>query len=97
MFEKDGGIYAGEPAAGLRVIDARVTNELSMLVTFSTGEQRVFDAAPLLGIPAFAALSDPAAFEAFAINHGILTWCGGDIDIAPETLYSQSFGYRQSA
>ncbi len=93
MFIKDGIAYAGEPKAEMTVASVRVTGELSMLVTFSTGETRVFDAAYLLEQPVFKSLRDQDVFAAFQIDHGVVTWCDGDIDIAPEAMYEHSYEY----
>ncbi len=93
MFIKDGIAYAGEPKAEMSIISVRVTGELSMLVTFSTGETRVFDAAYLLEQPVFKPLNDQGVFAAFQIDRGVVTWCGGDLDIAPEAMYQHSFEY----
>lgn len=93
MYIKDGIAYAGEPRAEMLVASARVTGELSMLVTFSTGETRVFDAAYLLDQPVFEPLKDQGVFADFQIDHGVVTWCDGDVDIAPEAMYSHSFEY----
>lgn len=89
--------FASAPVEGIKISEVRVVGELSMLVTFSTGETRVYDAAPLLQMPAFAPLADAAVFEAYRIDHGVLTWCDGDIDIAPETVYRDSFEYIYAA
>lgn len=64
-----------------------------MLVTFSTGETRLLDASELLGFEAFAPLADRRLFEDFSMEHGAITWAGGEIDIAPEGLYRRSYEY----
>lgn len=93
MFAVDGYVYASEPTAGIKVTSARVVDDLCMLVTFSTGETRLLDATDLLAFEAFAPLEDRCVFEAFAIEHGVLTWLDGDIDIAPEGLYKRTYEY----
>lgn len=97
MFVKDGVAHAGEPVAGMKVSAAKVVNDLSMLVTFSTGETRLFDASPLLLAPVFVSLADRSIFSDFAIDHGVLTWEDGGIDIAPEKVYAMSYAYDQVA
>ena len=97
MLVKDGIAYAGEPVAETRVESARVTGELTMLVTFSTGEPRVFDASYLLVQPVFEPLKSAGAFAKFAIDHGVVTWCDGNIDIAPESMYEHSYEYEAVA
>ncbi len=93
MFEKNGVVYAGEPEAGLKVAAARVVNDLSMLVTFSTGETRLFDASSIAELPVYQPLNDQSVFRAFSIDRGVICWADGDIDIAPEKVYSMSYAY----
>lgn len=40
----------------------------------------------------FTKLDDLAYFQAFSVVDGVLTWGGGEIDLAPETLYSFATG-----
>ena len=92
-----GIVYAGEPTTDFSVASARVTGDHIMLVTFSTGETRLFDASGLLSIPVYRPLQSQDAFCSFHIDHGILTWENGAIDIAPEELYRRSFQYEKIA
>ena len=91
MYILNGIAYAGEPQPGMKAISAKVVNDLSMLVTFSTGETRLFDASQLAEKPAFADLADYDVFRDFRIDHGVVTWKRGDTDIAPEAMYKMSF------
>ena len=84
MYIIDGIAYAGEPVEGIEVSHARYVGERILLVTFSTGETRLFDASCLLSMPAFEPLEDEDVLKDFRLEHGIMTWCDGDIDIAPE-------------
>ena len=97
MYVIDGVAYAGEPVDGIEVASAKVVNELSMLVTFSTGETRLFDAMPLLEMPAYAPLSDPSTFCGFSVERGVLCWLDGEIDIAPDAVYAMSYSYGKTA
>ena len=92
MYIKDGICYAGELVEGIKVKSAQVTDKTMMMVTFSTGEVRIFDATQLEG-SVFKPLKDKAVFEDFTIRHGVLTWCNETIDIAPEALYELSLPY----
>ncbi|MBR3107065.1 MAG: DUF2442 domain-containing protein [Clostridia bacterium] len=67
-----------------------------MLVTFSTGEKRLFDATLLKG-SAFAPLQDEEIFIHPVLFHGVITWNNGEIDIAPETVYQESYAYDSIA
>lgn len=97
MYMLDDVIYAGEPVQDLKVENVRVVNDLCMLVRFSTGETRLFDASELLAMPAFAPLKNKKTFENFSIERGVLTWDSGAIDLAPETLYEKSHRYEAIA
>lgn len=97
MYVIDGIAYAGEPTRDLKVVDVRVVNDLSMLVRFSTGEVRLFDAASLLANEVFASLEDQRVFADCAIDHGILTWQDGAVDLSPEALYDLSYRYETAA
>ncbi len=94
MYVVDGVAYASVPKPMIKVVSAQVVGDLSMLVTFSTGEVRLFDASSMLRLPVFGPLRDPAVFRTFFIDHGVLCWRGGDIDIAPETVYAESYEYE---
>ncbi|NHM15759.1 DUF2442 domain-containing protein [Eggerthellaceae bacterium zg-887] len=93
MFEFQGRVYASKPTGLLKVVGAKVVDDLCMLVVFNTGETRLFDASELLSCEAFKPLEDRAVFESFSIDHGAITWNDGAIDIAPEGLYRRSFEY----
>ncbi|WP_055427171.1 DUF2442 domain-containing protein [Bifidobacterium aesculapii] len=94
MFEMNGILYADEPSRELEIRSARVPGDHVMLVTFSTGETRLCDFTEMFDdIPAFAPLRDEKTFEDFRIDHGILIWCDGDIDISPTYLYEHSYEY----
>lgn len=94
MFEVNGIVYANQFKDSLKVTDAKVTDRLMMLVTFSTGEKRVFDATILTG-PAFKPLEDESVFKDFKIVHGALTWMNEEIDCAPEYMYEHSYAYDE--
>lgn len=88
--------YAGELKDGIKVTDVQPLRGHMLLVTFSTGEKRLFDATTLEG-PAFAPLADDRVFETIAVFRGVITWNNGEIDIAPETVYENSFAYECEA
>lgn len=97
MFVVDGVAYAGEPRESMGVASAWAVNDLSMLVTFSTGETRL-----LMRRPSWRCLSSHPfrsneVFSGFAIDHGAVSWAGGDIDLAPETMYKMSYAYERIA
>ena len=61
-------------------------------LTFSNGEQRLFDATILTG-PAFKPLADEAVFKNCKIVDGVVTWMDEEIDCAPEYMYTHSYEY----
>lgn len=97
MYIVNGIAFAGEPVEGIKVSNAKVVNDLSMLVTFSTGETRLFDASPLVNKPVFSPLSKNDVFYAFVIDHGVVTWLDGEIDVSPEAMYEMSYPYERVA
>lgn len=92
MYVIDDVCYAGSFQKGIKVTAAKPLRGGMMLVTFSTGEQRLFDTTQLQGA-AFAPLANEAVFSHPTIFHGVITWKDGEIDIAPETVYQQSYAY----
>ena len=61
-----------------------------------TGEKRLFDTTLLQG-SAFAPLADETIFSNPVLFHGVITWKNGEIDIAPETVYRDSYAYESMA
>ena len=96
MFIVDDICYAGQLEDGIKVTEAKLLRGRMLLITFSTGEKRLFDATTLTG-SAFAPLSDEKVLGDFSIFHGVMTWLNGTIDIAPETMYRESFPYSGEA
>ena len=92
MFILDGIVYGGEPQAKLAVSAVKTLPDKIMLITFSTGETRLFDATILTG-NVFKKLDDIEVFNSVIIDHGVVTWDNGNIDCAPEFIYENSFEY----
>ena len=88
--------YAGELQDGIKVTEAKPLRGGMMLVTFSTGEKRLFDTTLLQG-SAVAPLADETIFSNPVLFHGVITWKNGEIDIAPETVYRDSYAYESMA
>ena len=86
--------YAGELKEGIKVTEAKPLNGGMMLITFSTGEKRLFDTTKLKG-SAFQPLSDEKIYNNPTLFHGVITWKNGEIDIAPETVYKESYAYSE--
>lgn len=96
MYIVNGVCFAGEPKDDIKVTKVRPLRGGMMLVTFSTGEKRLFDTTLLKG-PAFAPLADEKIRNAPTLFHGVITWNNGEIDIAPETVYRDSYAYEDMA
>lgn len=88
--------YAGKIQDGIGVTEAKPLRGGMLLVTFSTGEKRLFDATTLQG-PAFAPLAAEEVFNHPILFHGVITWNNGEIDVAPETVYRNSYAYEDMA
>ena len=92
MYIIDDVCYAGEATPDIKVKEATMLRGGMLLITFSTGEQRLFDTTLLTG-SAFEPLKDEKTLADFTIFHGVMTWMNGEIDIAPETMYEESYPY----
>ncbi len=97
MFVVDGIAYAGEPTAELAVRDVRILDDGILLLTFSTGETRLFDTTTLLRYPAFQTLAEDSVRQSAKIECGTLTWDNGNLDYAAEALYRESLPYVSPA
>jgi hypothetical protein len=87
MYEKDGVVYAGNPVPLLKVIAVQILDGYCMRLEFSNGEVKEFDFALLLDTPCFQPLREKTLFDSVYLDHGVPSWNGGNIDIAPESLF----------
>jgi len=71
------------------VISVVPKDDFQMLVTFSTGETKLFDARPYLEKGVFTRLKNLELFKQAYVAFDTVCW-PGDLDIAPETLYDRS-------
>ena len=79
----------------IKVTEIKIISELCMLVSFSNGEKRIFDLQEIVKYPAYEKLKDFSIFKNAYIEHGVIIWDNGKIDIAPETVYKNSYVYEQ--
>lgn len=79
----------------IKVSEIKIISELCMLVTFSNGEKRIFDLQEIVKYPVYEKLKDFNIFKTAYIEHGVIVWDNGNIDIAPETVYENSYVYEQ--
>ncbi len=96
MFVKDGIAYANNVSNNLKITEVKVVGELSLLVIFSSGEERIFDMTYLMKYPVYKRLEDYEYFKTVHIENGVLVWKNGEIDIAPEEVYKESYEYEKA-
>lgn len=94
MYEVNGICYAGSCAPGIRINEVKLLQGNLFLITFNTGERRIFDPLTLKG-SAYLPLKDEEVLKNYSLFHGVLSWCDTDIDVAPETVYAESIRYEQ--
>jgi len=93
MYIINGIAYAHNKTEAIEVASVQPLPDMMMIVGFTSGEKRLFDGTSLLKYPAFAPLRDERVFMDAKVVHGVVTWCGGEVDIAPETMYRDSYPY----
>ena len=81
-------IISGSPL-GPRVTAVTPTDDYKLVLTFTGGERRIFDAIPLLKMAIFEPLASKAFFQSVKVAHGSVLW-PQDIDYCPDTLYMES-------
>lgn len=97
MYVLDDIAYSNEyNSENLKIVSFKVVSELCMLVTFSNGEKKIFDAKYLISYPAYKSLEDFDIFSNAKIENGILVWDNGKIDIGVYEVYNNSFVYEQA-
>jgi hypothetical protein len=90
LYQVDEIAYADERRQTLKATSVRPLEDHKVLVVFSTGEFRIFDASSLLKAPAFAPLIDDSLFKTAAVDHGVVVWGNGNIDISTVYIYEHS-------
>lgn len=96
MYTNNGIVYAGNNSSNeLKIKTVKPLDDMMMIVTFTSGERRLFDATILLSMPAFKLLENDSIFKSATVEHGVVVWNDGDIDIAPEYMYKYSFAYDE--
>ena len=81
-------IINGSPL-GPRVTIATPIDDYKLLLTFTNGERRIFDAKPLLEMSIFKPLANKSFFQSVKVAYGSVMW-PQDIDYCPDTLYVES-------
>jgi hypothetical protein len=68
------------------VISVQPLPEYRLLLKFSNGERKIFDATPYLSVGIFTGLKDPKAFAAAYVEYGSVEWPIG-AGLSYNTLY----------
>jgi len=77
---------------GPRVLTATPTDDYKLILKFTNGELRIFDAQPLLGFAVFQPLANKSFFQSVKVAYGSVLW-PQDIDYCPDVLYAESVPY----
>ncbi len=78
MYEIEGICYAGEEMAQMEVERIKILDDRMLLVTFSTGETRLFDVTSLVSKgPAFAPLCEEKNRRTAKVTFGFVSWLDG--------------------
>ncbi len=94
MYISNGFVYGGQPTKTIEVTAVKPLDDMIMLITFSNGETRLFDASILKG-EVYKPLQVSNIFKSACIEYGVVTWENGTIDCAPEYMYKNSFEYTE--
>lgn len=73
----------------LDVTSVITREDYTLDLVFENGERRIFDMKPFLDKKPFVKLSNSPLFFKASVQYGTVVW-PGNIDIAPETLWSRS-------
>lgn len=92
MYISEGIVYGNNGDKNIEIQKVKVLDDKIMIIKFTSGEIRLFDATILKG-PAFSKLEDDTVFRNPAIEYGVVTWDDGNIDCAPEYIYEHSYEY----
>ena len=95
MYIVDDIAYASEVKDDVKIVELKVIDNLCLLLTFSNGEKKIYDATELLKYPVYHKLKDFSFFKQAYIENGVVMWENGKIDVAPEEMYEKSFTYER--
>jgi hypothetical protein len=70
-------------------LSVKTLDDYKLIIKFSTGEEKVYDAKSDIAHGVFQSLRDKSFFASARIARGTVVW-NDDLDIAPETLYQDS-------
>ena len=73
----------------LDVISVKTHEDYTLELVFENGEKRIFDMKPFFEKKPFTKLQNSLLFFKASVQYGTVVW-PGNIDIAPETLWTRS-------
>ena len=74
------------------VVSVKYIEGYKLELEFITGEKGIVDLSYIKRNGVFTRFNDMDYFKRVYIHEDVLTWPPGDIDIAPETIYSMATG-----
>jgi hypothetical protein len=77
-----------------RVTKVKPVINFQLELTFSNGEEKVFDMKPYLNTGRFIQLKNEAMFASVLCTMGSIQWQNG-LDLCPDTLYEDSVPYNK--
>ena len=80
----------------LDVISVKTCEDYMLELVFENGEKRIFDMKPFIGKKPFIKLFNSPLFSKASVEYGTVVW-PGNIDIAPETLWTCSVKQSSSS
>ena len=89
-------VTIGNKDIDLKVINVEILHDLFLLICFSNGERKIFDANQLFNYPIYQKLKDEKIFNNISIKNGIVVWDNENIDIGTNYLYKNSENYTQN-
>lgn len=89
MHIKNGIAYADDLSQKICVVEVVSIEGYTLFLRFNTEEVKSFNFEPMLQFPAFVPLRDHSVFTTVYLEYGVPTWCNGEIDISPDTLYKK--------
>ena len=90
MIEIDDIVYAENPRPELiRVKYVKPLDNYKLFLTFTNGNQKVYDMSEQIKKDVFLSLQDTSLFNRAYIEHGTVTW-NDDLDMCPDELYYNS-------
>lgn len=79
-----------------RVSKVTPTDDYTLNIVFSNGEEAIYDCHDLLDFGVFRELRDPYYFKQVMVMHGTVAW-PHEQDVCPDTLYLDSKREKQAA